>query len=112
MNERDRVRDDIAKLVWLDGGDNDHGWKTTHCFVHKDGLPYAIADQILSLPEIAVLAEDQTLPSKKGLPLMIGGSTKQVTVTIPTWWDFEALVSYLGQANQEAMIEAGWRKVV
>ena len=62
MSRGDRVRDDIAKLVWLDGGDNDHGWETSHCFVHKDGLPYAIADQILVLPEIAVLDEDQSLP--------------------------------------------------
>ena len=91
-DRRDRVREKLAKLVWLDGGDNDHGWETSHCFVHKDGLPYAIADAILSLPEIAVLAEDQSLPMKV------------------TGQEYDLNLEQIAIVKQ--MFKVGWRKVV
>lgn len=45
------IREKIARIEWTQGH-SDTGWETSHNFAHKTGLPYVIADQILSIPEL------------------------------------------------------------
>ncbi len=54
-----------------------------------------------------VIRVDRELPNKKCLPIF-DKPTRTIIITVPQWWDKEALISYFGTVNQEQMLKAGY----
>ncbi len=45
----DKLREQIAETIWAEGEGSATGWEASWAFIHKSGIPYILADQILNL---------------------------------------------------------------
>lgn len=103
MTARDRARKKIEGIVRGRGYDIDI-WSVAS----KDGIEQFFIDevaQILSIPELAVLADDQSLPES---PDRKSGSTEGRSFTEGNFLSYSMLPQY--ELAQQDMWDDGWRK--
>jgi len=95
MTARDRAREKVENILKLD-------------FIPFEGYYSSweeLATQILSIPELAVLADDQSLPES---PDRKSGSTEGRSFTEGNFLSYSMLPQY--ELAQQDMWDDGWRK--
>lgn len=109
----DKLREKIAKIIWLDGAD----WGNSYdpgCETASPPIEFNQVDQILTLIKEAgyvKLADDQSLPENPKANTKLGNIDYHYIRGKLYYRAFDNIHTVYKQAQQD-MLKQGWRKVI